>query len=135
MHAYTEVDGVPAAADEHLLTRLLRQEWGFDGATMSDWGATRRTDEAGRAGMDLAMPGPVGPWGDALVAAVREGRVDEQAIDDKVLRILRLAARVGALDDATPPSPSQIGLWDRPDGVLLLDPQPRPEPSTRPANR
>jgi beta-glucosidase len=44
------------------------------------------------------MPGPGGPWGDALAEAVRGGRVSEAAIDDKVLRILRLAARVGALD-------------------------------------
>ena len=44
------------------------------------------------------MPGPHGAWGDALVAAVRRGDVDEDAIDRKVVRILRLAARVGALD-------------------------------------
>ena len=44
------------------------------------------------------MPGPGGPFGDALVAAVRDGRVSEAAVDDKVLRLLRLAARVGALD-------------------------------------
>ena len=53
------------------------------------------------------MPGPDGPWGDALVAAVRDGRVSEAAVDEKVLRLLRLAARVGALDGvpaAAPPA-------------------------------
>src|SRR3954471_19687240 len=59
---------------------------------MSDWGAARHTEAAGNAALDLAMPGPSGPWGDALVAAVRDGRVSEAAIDEKVLRLLRLAA-------------------------------------------
>src|SRR3954464_10797337 len=68
---------------------------------MSDWTATRSLEWA-RAALDLAMPGPDGPWGDALVAAVRAGEVGEAAIDDKVLRILRLAARVGALDGVEP---------------------------------
>ena len=51
---------------------------------MSDWFATRSTEAAGNAALDLAMPGPIGPWGDALVAAVRAGKVDEATIDDKV---------------------------------------------------
>jgi hypothetical protein len=53
-------------------------------------------EPAAEAGLDLVMPGPSGPWGDQLVAAVRDGRVPEAAVDDKVLRLLRLAARVGA---------------------------------------
>ncbi len=78
---------------------------------MSDWTATRSTEPAARAALDLAMPGPAsrfGPWGDALVEAVRAGRVDEALIDDKVLRILRLAARVGGLTaaDAPPEDPA-----------------------------
>ena len=74
---------------------------------MSDWFATRSTEAAGNAALDLAMPGPHGPWGDALVDAVRAGTVDEATIDDKVLRILRLAARVGALEGTRPaPAPS-----------------------------
>ena len=51
------------------------------------------------------MPGPAGPWGDALVAAVRAGEVSEAAVDDKVLRLLRLAARVGALESASAAAP------------------------------
>jgi beta-glucosidase len=69
---------------------------------MSDWTAARSTEAAANAALDLAMPGPDGPWGDALVRAVREGRVPEDAIDEKVLRLLRLAGRVGALEGVEP---------------------------------
>ena len=82
-------------------------EWGFDGVVMSDWRATRSTEAAANAALDLVMPGPKGPWGDALVAAVHAGRVPEAAIDDKVLRLLRLAARVGALDGVEPAAPAR----------------------------
>ncbi len=101
MAAYNSVNGTTMT--EHPMLRLvLHDEWGFDGVVMSDWFATRTTDAAGSAGLDLAMPGPGGPWGDALVAAVRAGRVAWQAVDDKVLRILRLAGRVGALEGVAP---------------------------------
>ena len=73
---------------------------------MSDWFAARSTEPAANAGLDLVMPGPGGPWGDRLVAAVREGRVREAAVDDKLLRLLRLAARVGALDGVAPAAPT-----------------------------
>jgi beta-glucosidase len=82
-----------------MLQEILHDEWGWDGLVMSDWTAARSTEGAGNAALDLAMPGPHGPWGDALVTAVRERRVPEQAVDAKVLRILRLAERVGALDE------------------------------------
>jgi beta-glucosidase len=95
MAAYNAVNG-PTMTESPLLREILREEWGFDGVVMSDWSATRDTDGAGRAALDLAMPGPSSPWGDALVAAVREGRVPEAEIDEKVERILRLADRVGA---------------------------------------
>jgi beta-glucosidase len=105
MAAYNRVNGV-TMTESPLLRDVLKDEWGFDGLVVSDWMATRSTIEAGEAGLDLAMPGPTGPWGDALVAAVRAGSVSEAAVDDKVLRILRLAARVGALGDVAA-SPNQ----------------------------
>ena len=64
---------------------------------VSDWSAARSTVPTALAGLDLAMPGPRGPWGAALVEAVRSGAVAEEVIDDKVLRLLRLARQVGAL--------------------------------------
>lgn len=97
MAAYNRVNGI-TATESPLLRDVLQDEWGFDGVTMSDWFATRSTVPTATGGLDLAMPGPAGPWGDALVAAVRAGEVDEARIDDHVLRLLRLAARVGALE-------------------------------------
>ncbi len=106
MAAYNGVNGA-TMTESPLLRAILHDEWGYDGLVMSDWTAARSAEPAARAALDLAMPGPAsrfGPWGDALVTAVQEGRVDEALIDDKVLRILRLAARVGGLDDAVPVS-------------------------------
>lgn len=104
MAAYNRVCGVSMTASP-LLREVLQRDWGFDGVTMSDWGANRETVATGRAALDLTMPGPDGPWGEALLAAVRAGAVPESAIDDKILRILRLAARVGALDGVPAPPP------------------------------
>ncbi|KHL18796.1 beta-glucosidase [Mumia flava] len=101
MAAYNRVDGT-TMTESPLLRDVLHGEWGFDGVTMSDWYAARSTEAAATGGLDLAMPGPTGPWGDTLVDAVREGRVPEERIDDHVRRILRLAARVGALEGTQP---------------------------------
>jgi beta-glucosidase len=97
MAAYNGVNG-HRMTESPLLRDVLHDEWGFDGLVMSDWFATRSTAASARAALDLVMPGPSGPWGAALAAAVREGAVAEATIDDKVIRILRLAARVGALE-------------------------------------
>src|ERR1019366_5080523 len=96
MAAYNGVNGRPMT-ESSLLRDVLQGEWGFDGLVMSDWFATRSTEASARAALDLVMPGPAGPWGAALLAAVRDGKIDEATIDEKVVRILRLAARVGAL--------------------------------------
>jgi len=101
MAAYNAVNG-STMTESPMLRAVLREEWGFDGVVMSDWTATRSTEAAAHAALDLAMPGPSGPWGDALVQAVREGSVAEAEVDEKVLNILRLAARVGALDGVAP---------------------------------
>jgi beta-glucosidase len=99
MAAYNGVNG--ATMTESPMQRdVLKEEWGFDGPIMSDWYAGRSLAAAGAGLLDLVMPGPTGPWGDALVAAVRAGDVPESAVDDKVLRLFRLAARVGALEGA-----------------------------------
>jgi len=101
MAAYNGLDdGVEAAtATEHrgLLRGILKTEWGFDGVVISDWLATRSAAAAANAGLDLVMPGPGGPWAEGLLDAVLAGEVTEAEIDEKVLRILRLADRVGAL--------------------------------------
>ncbi len=113
MAAYNAVDGV-TMTENALLRDVLKDEWGFDGPVVSDWFAARSLAAAGPGLLDVVMPGPGGPWGEALVAAVRAGEVPESAVDDKVRRVLLLAARVGAL--AGVPGPAAPPAWT-PDGV------------------
>ncbi|WP_210416607.1 beta-glucosidase family protein [Tomitella fengzijianii] len=103
MSAYNGVNGV-RMSEHPLLSDPLKSEWGFDGAVVSDWIAVRSTDDSARAAQDLVMPSLMSPWEDSLVEAVEQGRVPSARIDEKVLRILRLAARVGALDPVAPPA-------------------------------
>jgi beta-glucosidase len=98
MAAYNSVNGATMTANRRLLHDLLKGEWGFAGVVVSDWSATTTTVASAAAGLDLVMPGPNGPWGEHLLAAVRGGRVAEAEIDDKVARLLALARRVGALE-------------------------------------
>ena len=100
MAAYNAVNGTTMTENE-LLRKPLKDEWGFDGVVVSDWFAVRSTPGAAAA-TDLAMPGPSPVWGEALLEAVRSGDVPESTVDDKVRRLLRLAGRVGALDDPAP---------------------------------
>ncbi|MFI0468972.1 glycoside hydrolase family 3 protein [Saccharopolyspora sp. 5N102] len=100
MSAYNSINGATATENELLETPLC-SEWGFDGVVISDWTAVRSLNSA-RYSQDLVMPGPAGPWGDALVAAVRSGSLGEEVVDRKVERLLRLAARVGALEGFEP---------------------------------
>jgi beta-glucosidase len=109
MSAYNGINGVTASEND-LLETPLNSEWGFDGVVVSDWTGVRSI-AAARASQDLAMPGPVSAWGDALLAAVQNGEVTEEAIDRKVRRILLLAARVGALEGFEKPAmPSVDGI-------------------------
>ena len=97
MAAYNGVNG-HTMTESPLLDSVLRDEWGFDGLVVSDWTAVRSTVQAANAGTDLAMPGPNPLWEAPLVAAVEDGRVSPDVIDDKLERLLRLAWRVGKLD-------------------------------------
>ena len=116
MAAYNGLDlngEVASATDHHgLLTRLLKEEWGFDGVVISDWTAANTTATSANAGLDVVMPGPGGPWEDALCQAVIDGDVAESTIDDKVRRILRLGQRVGALEPATPVEVKPVDTGD-----------------------
>jgi len=96
MCSYNRLRGTYMSAHP-ILDDTLRSEWGFDGVVVSDWGAVHDTVGPGVNGLDIEMPGPPKFWGDELIAAVRSGEVPEAHIDEKVLRILRLGRRTGAL--------------------------------------
>jgi beta-glucosidase len=99
MAGYNKVDGNPMTENLRLLRDVLKNEWGFDGVVISDWGAALTTYATAAATLDLCMPGPEGPWADQLTRAVDDGTVSEELLDDKVIRLLRLARRVGAYGD------------------------------------
>ncbi|MFF6998201.1 glycoside hydrolase family 3 C-terminal domain-containing protein [Streptomyces sp. NPDC008313] len=101
MAGYNRVNGV-TMTENPLLAEPLKGEWGFDGVVVSDWGAVRSTRASALAAHDLAMPGPLSPWGEALERAVGDGAVPSETLDDKARRILRLADRVGVLGQSAP---------------------------------
>ncbi len=98
MAAYNSVNGATMTANAPLVRGVLKGEWEFTGAVVSDWSATTSTIASAVGGLDLVMPGPKGPWGEKLVEAVRAGTVAESDIDDKVVRLLTLGRRLGALN-------------------------------------
>lgn len=98
MAAYNSVNGPTMTEHARLQNEVLRGEWGFDGYIVSDWFAARDTVRAVQGGLDVAMPGPRTVYGEALAASVRAGEVEESVVDDAVRNVLRLAARVGALE-------------------------------------
>jgi beta-glucosidase len=97
MAAYNRLNGVYGTENGPIINGIVREEWGWDGVIVSDWHATHDTLAAARAGLDLEMPGPPLYFGPPLAAAVRNGEIDEAALNESARRILRLAARVGAL--------------------------------------
>src|SRR5215469_15808016 len=102
MAAYNKVNGIPMTENTRLLKDVLKGEWGFPGVVTSDWHAARSTTATALATLDLSMPGPGGPWGEQLVQAVADGVVTEDVLDDKIIRLLGLARRVGALRTTGP---------------------------------
>jgi beta-glucosidase len=99
MCAYNRINGVYASENYHLLTEVLRDEWGFEGVVVSDWGANHTTVESVAGGLDIEMPGPAKYYGQSLLDAVRNWQIDEATVDNSVRRILRMILRSGRMDD------------------------------------
>jgi beta-glucosidase len=98
MNSYNLINGQHATESRYLNIQVLKQEWGFRGILMSDWGATHDGIRAANGGLDLEMPNAEFMTRDTLMPAVRYGRVSEATIDDKVRRILRTLLEFGPLD-------------------------------------
>ena len=157
MPAYCDVDGLPCHASHELLTEILRDEWGFDGIVASDYVALQMlatqhqlTNDlsvvaaaALRAGVDAELPNTV-VFGEPLIAAIRDGRIDEGLIDCTVSRVLRMKFRLGLFERpyVDPVSPAALTeliadetriagelaarslVLVENDGILPLDPVP-----------
>ena len=94
MCSYNKVNGVYAAHNKHLLTEILRDDWGFDGAVISDWGACIDATKCLKAGMDLAMPDSNGYFDMQLKQALDNGELTEQELDTANNRIIEMAAKL-----------------------------------------
>ena len=114
MSAYNKINGLYCAENPYLLKDTLQRRWGFEGFVISDWGGTYSTAGSVNAGLHLEMPGgePMRRWialprtqeagngagwltGDKVMAAIREGQLKQEAVDDAVRRILRVMFTVG----------------------------------------
>ncbi len=93
MCAYNKINGTYASQHRWLLTDVLRDEWGFDGLVMSDWGAVADRVPALAAGLDLEMPPHLGVSDRAIVDAVADGSLPEDVLDTAVARVLQLVER------------------------------------------
>lgn len=93
MNSYNRVNGKYVGESKKYLTDLLRDEWGFDGYMVSDWGAVNDRVEALKAGMDLEMPSSNGVNDALIVKAVQEGTLDEETVDLACERILNIVFR------------------------------------------
>ena len=102
MCAYNKVNGVYASEHAWLLTTVLREEWGFDGLVVSDWGAVHDRVAALAAGLDLEMPPNPGVSDAAIITAVRTGQLDERVLDTAVARVLGLVGRATASTEPPP---------------------------------
>ena len=106
MCSYNRLNGVFASENPWLLTDVLRKEWGFEGYVMSDWGAVSNRPAGVAAGMDLEMPSSGGVNDRKIVEAVKNGTLDEAAVDLACERILNIVFRF--TENAKPDTP-----WDK----------------------
>jgi beta-glucosidase len=88
MCSYNKLNGTYAAENHRLLTEILRDEWEYEGFVVSDWGAVHDRVDALKAGLDLEMPGPRERRVNAVIDAVRSGKLDASVLDEAVRRIL-----------------------------------------------
>jgi len=138
MHSYADIDGVPSAADERLLTTLLRDTWGFDGTVVADYfgisflkllhGVAGTWGEAAglalKAGVDVELPN-VKTYAEPLMAELDSGAVAEALVDRALERVLRQKLDLGLLDAGWSPLPdgwTEADLAD-PKGRVDLDPE------------
>ena len=117
MSSYNRLNGTYCSEHNDLLRKILKEEWGFDGMVMSDWFGTY-SPAVPQGGLDYEMPGPARWMADSHVkAALADGSLTLERLDDKVRRILRTLERTGCFDQ---PEPSPERAEDRPEHRRLV---------------
>lgn len=104
MCSYNRINGVYSCENKWLLNDVLREEWGFDGLVMTDWGAMNKRVPALKAGLDLEMPSSHGETDKQIVEAVKDGTLDESILDNAVLHVLNLVKKCTAHKPDTRPA-------------------------------
>ncbi|MCF1192193.1 glycoside hydrolase family 3 C-terminal domain-containing protein [Mangrovimonas sp. AS39] len=103
MGAYNKFRGDYLCENDYMLNQVLRDEWGFEGIVISDWAAVHDTKKALESGTDIEMgtPKPFNEFyfADALIQAVKDGKIDEKQVDKSVKRILRMMYTLKSVDD------------------------------------
>lgn len=124
MAAYNKVNGAHCSENDYLQNQVLKKEWGFKGAVVSDWGAVHSLVESFNNGCDVEMPGPGWFWGNGKLAkAVKDGKIKQAVLDDKVRRILYILFKTGAFDKKPLPAfkyHPQQALKAAEAGIVLL---------------
>ncbi|WP_263359176.1 beta-glucosidase [Acidicapsa ligni] len=121
MNSYNLLDGVHATQNAFLNLKVLKGEWGFQGLLMSDWDATYSAIGAANNGLDLEMPYAKFMNRKELLPAIKDGRVKEATIDDKILRMLRVALRYNWIGpNARPQTVDSLSLYSLADRAAAL---------------
>lgn len=102
MCSYNKINGTYGSEHHQLLVEILKDEWGFEGFVVSDWGAVHDRPKALAGGLDLEMPGPKPRRVQAVVDAVREGKLDEAVLNEAVRRILRIVFKAAETPKGQP---------------------------------
>ena len=112
MAAYNRLfDGIYCCENKRLLTDILREEWGFDGLVVSDWGAVSDRAKGVAAGLDLEMPDSSDFHTSVLLEALCSGELEESALDEACARVIDLVLRaLEGVDDDVPPPPADNEL-------------------------
>ncbi len=134
MCSYNRINGTYASDNEWLLTKVLRDDWGFEGFVMTDWGAVDDRVQGVRAGLELEMPGNTEVNDQKIIAAVKDGSLDEKLVDRCCERILKVVydyydnKKEGVVFDRDADHEKAIafaaecGVLLENDGILPLDP-------------
>lgn len=119
MGAYNKLNGDYACANPWLLTEVLKKEWGFKGVVVSDWGAVHSTLEPAMAGLDIEMGGTTF-MGQPLLEMIKNGKVDEAVVNDKVSRILYVMMVSGIFDQPWQPrkNTQELNAFPEPEGLF-----------------